>query len=161
MEFISDPLQDGLCLFYYLDVIAAFHVEISASNNRKDFLENELKVASSTVQSLQETVSSSQVSCEELLVQLTELQNERESSDKVTSELTAWQSQVKNLEATLENAKSESEKKAQDLYTELEAVKSDSEKRIESSRYILPAATATGALAAAGLMLILKTLTRR
>ena len=102
-------------------------------------LEAELKSAKATIQSLQDTIPCSHVKCEELLAELTEL---KEGRDKA-----------------LENAKFESEKKAK-LYEELELAKTQSDKRTESTKYILPAATATGALVATGLMLVIKAVSR-
>jgi transcriptional regulator of aromatic amino acid metabolism len=118
-------------------------------------LEAELKSAEATIQSLQDTIASSHVKCEELLAELTELKEGRDKS----LEMHSWQSQVRNLEETLENAKFESEKKAK-LYEELELAKTQSDKRTESTKYILPAATATGALVATGLMLVIKAVSR-
>jgi len=83
------------------------------------------------------------------------LKNKR---DKL-NELNSWQSQVKKLEETLEDAKSESARKAK-FYRELELAKCEADKRTETTKYILPAATATGALAATGVMLILKAVSR-
>lgn len=130
--------------------------QITATNRERETLELDLTSARSLVQSLQDTVSSSKISCEELLTQIEELQIRKDSS-----ELNEWQSQVKNLETTLENAKSESEKKAKDLSRELELARVSSEKKTEIARYIVPAATATGALAAAGVMYIIKSVSRR
>lgn len=130
--------------------------QITATNRERETLELDLMSARSLVQSLQDTVSSSKITCEELLTQIDELQTKKNSS-----ELNEWQSQVKNLETTLENAKSESEKKAKDLSRELELARVSSEKKTEISRYIVPAATATGALAAAGVMYIIKSVSRR
>jgi chromosome segregation ATPase len=130
--------------------------QITATNRERETLELDLMSARSLVQSLQDTVSSSKITCEELLTQIDELQTKKDSS-----ELNEWQSQVKNLETTLENAKSESEKKAKDLSRELELARVSSEKKTEISRYIVPAATATGALAAAGVMYIIKSVSRR
>jgi hypothetical protein len=130
--------------------------QITATNRERGTLELDLMSARSLVQSLQDTVSSSKITCEELLTQIDELQTKKDSS-----ELNEWQSQVKNLETTLENAKSESEKKAKDLSRELELARVSSEKKTEISRYIVPAATATGALAAAGVMYIIKSVSRR
>lgn len=130
--------------------------QITATNRERETLELDLMSARSFVQSLQDTVSSSKITCEELLTQIDELQTKKNSS-----ELNEWQSQVKNLETTLENAKSESEKKAKDLSRELELARVSSEKKTEISRYIVPAATATGALAAAGVMYIIKSVSRR
>ena len=118
-------------------------------------LEAELRSAEVTIQSLQDTIASSHVKCEELLAELTEL---KEGRDKAL-EMHSWQSQVKNLEETLENAKFESEKKAK-LFEELELAKTESDKRTETTKYILPAATATGALVATGLMLVIKAVSR-
>lgn len=130
--------------------------QITDTNRERETLELDLMSARSLVQSLQDTVSSSKITCEELLTQIDELQTKKDSS-----ELNEWQSQVKNLETTLENAKSESEKKAKDLSRELELARVSSEKKTEISRYIVPAATATGALAAAGVMYIIKSVSRR
>lgn len=130
--------------------------QITATNRERETLELDLTSARSLVQSLQDTVSSSKISCEELLTQIEELQIRKDSS-----ELNEWQSQVKNLETTLENAKSESERKAKDLSRELELARVSSEKKTEIARYIVPAATATGALAAAGVMYIIKSVSRR
>lgn len=116
------------------------------SKNQK--LEADLRSTEVTIQSLQDTIASSHVQCEELLAELTELKYGKDKS----SEMHSWQSQVKNLEETLENAKFESEKKAK-LYEELELAKTESDK---TTKYILPAATATGALVATALMLVIK-----
>lgn len=121
---------------------------MSSKNER---LEADLKRSEASVKSLQDTIASSHNQCEELLAELTELKNERDKQ--------SWQSQVRKLEETLEDAKCESVRKAK-LYEELELAKSEAEKRTETTKYILPAATATGALAATGVMLIVKAVSR-
>lgn len=121
---------------------------MSSKNQR---LEADLRCSAASIKSLHETIASSQVKCEELLAELAELKNGKETR--------LWQSQVKKLEETLEDAKCESERKSK-LFEELELAKSQADKRTETTKYILPAATATGALAATGVMLIVKALSR-
>lgn len=127
----------------------------AALSSKNERLEADLKCSDASMKSLQDTISSSHVQCEELLAELSELKNGR---DKL-NELNTWQSQVKKLEETLEDAKCESARKAK-FYRELELAKCEADKRTETTKYILPAATATGALAATGVMLILKAVSR-
>lgn len=140
----------------YKDDGQDFSLKISTASAENEKLKADLGYSADTIQSLQETIASSHAKCEELLAELTELKNGRDKS----LELDSWQSQVKTLEETLENAKWEARKKEK-MYEELELAKYESDKRTETTKYILPAATATGALAATGLMLILKAVSRQ
>lgn len=141
---------------YPLEYFAALSSKFSVATAENDKLKAELNSSSDKIQILQDTIATSQANCEELAAELTELKHVRDKSVEVNS----WQSQVKTLEETLETAKCESERKEK-MYKELELAKDISDKKTDTTKYILPAATATGALAATGLMLILKAITRQ
>jgi chromosome segregation ATPase len=165
-------------------VPAALHTGILLSSNSKESLEEELSTARSMVQKLQATMSDAQISTEELQIQIANLQKDRgmsevckgleaellkvnseltDSSARTQSELSTWQDQVKVLEASLEKANSDkdtSEEKARELASELSSLKVSLEQRSKIANYGFPAATASGALAAVGLMAFLKNFRR-
>jgi chromosome segregation ATPase len=163
----------------------ALHTGILLSSNSKESLEEELSTARSMVQKLQATMSDAQISTEELQIQIANLQKDRgmsnevckgleaellkatseltDSSARTQSELSTWQAQVKVLEASLEKANSDkdtSEEKARELASELSSLKVSLEQRSKIANYGFPAATASGALAAVGLMAFLKNFRR-
>jgi chromosome segregation ATPase len=127
---------------------------------KKDFAVK-VKSLEATISSLQDELQVSKSKPADLLNESSE---STDSSARAQSELATWQEQIKVLNASLEKAnfeKDTSDQKAQELASELSSLKISLQLKTKIASYGFPAATASGALAAVGVMAFLKNFRRQ